>query len=98
MPVSIYRVTPEGQENERIAWLCDDQWELCPQTEALEQWLEHTGQSLPSADYVADVGFKWRRNASAGGAALPPSMLRRMADIGMSLFLSEYGGFTDEND
>jgi len=98
MPVAIYRVTPKGQKNERVAWLCDQQWELCPQAEALERWLEQTGQSLPPAEYIADVGFKWRRDASAGGAALPPAMLRRMADIGMSLFLSEYGGFTDESE
>ena len=33
MPVSIYRVTPEGQKNESIAWLCDGNWRLPDQAE-----------------------------------------------------------------
>lgn len=28
MPVNIYRVAPEGEENEQVAWLCDDEWRL----------------------------------------------------------------------
>ena len=95
MPVKIYRVAPDGQENEEIAWLCGDQWLLWPQIDALSEWLERTGGSLPPAKYVADVGFCWRRDASAGGPVLKPDSMRRMAELGMCLFLSEYSGFSD---
>jgi hypothetical protein len=92
MPVTIYRVTPEGEKNERLGWLCDDNWRLQDQAEALEIWLvEHHGALTPNK-YVADIGFKPREDASGGGAAISPEMMRTMADIGMSLFLSEYQG------
>ena len=97
MPVNICRITPEGQENERIAWLCDGVWVLSPQIEALAEWLEQTSATLPTAEYVADVGFCWRRSARAGGPVIEPATMRRMADAGMSLFISEYPGFADED-
>ena len=90
MPVNIYRVTPEGQKNERIAWLCEGNWRLPDQAEALEAWLAQHHTTLKPDEYVADIGFTLREDASGGGAALPPTMLRTMADVGMSLFLSEY--------
>ena len=97
MPVNIYREILDEQRNEPITWLCDDEWELTPQIDALSQWLEQNGAALLPAEYVADVGFCWRRNAASGGAVLKPAAMRRMADLGMSLFLSEYAGFADEH-
>lgn len=96
MPVNIYKVTAEDQEDEEIAWLCDGEWLLWPQIEALAAWLEQSTGTLQPAEYVADVGFCWRRDASCGGPVLEPTAMRRMADLGMSLFLSEYGSFADE--
>ena len=96
MPVSIYRVTPQGEKNHRIAWLCDGEWTLTPQSEALAAWLRAEGSGLEPARYVADIGFSWRRDACAGGPAFSPETLRIMADLGMSLFISEYAGFADE--
>ncbi|QDV34140.1 hypothetical protein [Tautonia plasticadhaerens] len=90
MPVNIYRVTPEGQKNEPIAWLCDDDWRLLEQSEELEAWLAEQGPTLKPAHYVADIGFAPRRDAMGGGAALSPELMRMMADLGMYLFLSEY--------
>ena len=95
MPVNIYRVTPEGQKNERIAWLCDDNWRLADQAEALERWLEANRTILKPDEYVADIGFTPRADALGGGAAIAPEMMRIMAELGMSLFLSEYPA--DEN-
>jgi hypothetical protein len=68
-----------------------------PQIEALSAWLKADGSNLEPAEYVADIGFSWRRDALAGGPVLEPAALRRMADLGMSLFLSEYPGFADEH-
>ena len=95
MPVSIYRVTSEGQKNDRVAWLCDDIWILRPQIEALSKWLK-APLALPAGKYVADVGFCWRRDACGGGPVLDPDAMRRMSDLGISLYLSEYGSFADE--
>jgi hypothetical protein len=96
MPVNIIRITPEGQKNESIAWLCDNEWRLTPQSEALTAWLETHATKLPPAEYVADIGFSWRRDAMSGGPAFSPDTLRQMADLGMSLHISEYRGFADE--
>lgn len=97
MPINIYRVTPGDQDNEEIAWLCDDEWEIAPQIEALSTWLASNSSMLQSGEYVADVGFGWRRDASSGGPVLEPAAMRRMAELGMSLYLSEYGFFTDDS-
>jgi len=96
MPVKIYRVTPEDEKNEEVAWLCGDEWLLTPQSEALSAWLQAHAAKLQPAHYVADIGFSWRRDAMAGGPAFAPETLRQMADLGMSLFISEYRGFADE--
>jgi hypothetical protein len=96
MPVNIYRVTPEGEKNERIAWLCEVEWKLTPQAEALAAWLRTDAARLKPAEYVADIGFSWRRDACAGGPAFAPETLRQLADLGMSLFISEYAGFADD--
>jgi len=87
---------PEGQKNEKVAWLGGEEWSLPPQVEALEKWLQQQGDGLPPGRYVADIGFCWRRDACAGGSALAANTLRLMADAGMDLFLSEYSGFSDE--
>jgi hypothetical protein len=96
MPVSIVRVTPEGQKNESVAWLCGNVWRLTPQSEALTAWLQTHGKTLEPGEYIADIGFSWRRDAMSGGPAFSPDTLRQMADLGMALFISEYQGFCDE--
>jgi len=95
MPVNIYRIVSDNEKSEQIAYLCDDEWELCPQIDALSEWMEKTGATLQPAEYVADVGFCWRRDAGTRGPVLAPPPMRRMADLGISLFLSEYPGFAD---
>lgn len=97
MPVNIYRVVADS-ETESVAWLCDDEWLLTPLSEALSEWLRLHAEALEPGSYVASIGFCWRRDASSGGPAFAPETLRRMADLGMSLFISEYAGFADEID
>ena len=98
MPVNIYRVAPQGEENEKIAWLCDGEWRLTPQSEALSEWLQVESAKLKPGQYIANIGFSWRRDACSGGPAFSPVTLRRLADLGMSLYISEYAGFADEMD
>jgi hypothetical protein len=94
MPINIYR--EDSPKQQKIAWLCDGNWELSTQVETLIVWLEDNGKDLPIGSYVADIGFCWRRDASGGGAVLPPKAMKRMSNIGMYLFLSEYSGFSDK--
>jgi hypothetical protein len=60
MPVNIYRVAPQGEENEKIAWLCDGEWRLTPQSEALSEWLQVESAKLKPGQYIANIGFSWR--------------------------------------
>lgn len=87
MPINIYR---EAGDYAKVAWLCDDEWSLPAQIETLETWLRTDGRQLDAAQYVADIGFMIRDDASGGGAALSPDSMRIMADKGIWLYLSEY--------
>ena len=97
MPVSIYRIRRPEQENEQVAWLCDDEWSLTPLGDALTVWLRENAAKLPVAEYVANLAFQWRRSASSGGPAFAPETLRQMADLSMSLLFSEYAGFAEDS-
>jgi hypothetical protein len=95
MPITIYRdSTPEDQD---ITCLCNEDWNLSSQIEALTMWLETTGSNLPVGAYIADIGFCCRKGASGGGAVLAPDAMKRMADIGITLFLSEYVDSSDSD-
>ena len=96
MPVFIYQKFQEdGRDIEDLARLCDEVWELGPQVDALQEWLSESGRALPLVEYVANIYFKWRRDASSGGPVLEPSAMRIAADIGMSIYFSEFPGFSD---
>ncbi|WP_298561184.1 hypothetical protein [uncultured Aliiroseovarius sp.] len=92
MPVNIYEEigSDDGLEIKDIAFLCEDLWDLPKQIYALENWICEKGQNLPKSNYVADVGFSIRSNASGGGATVSPNTLGVMGRIGMALYLSEY--------
>ena len=89
MPIKIaHSMKPTAE----IAWLCDGEWALPMQVEALEAWLKRK-RKLEPGDYYADIGFKIRKRAGGGGSVLTPALMRKMADLGISLYLSEYSGF-----
>jgi hypothetical protein len=96
MPVSIYRTAPRGDEDATLASLGDDEWSLPELIGLLETWLDAHAGDLSAGEYVADVGFCWRRDARGGGSALGPELLKKMGEAGFSLFLSEYPGFCGE--
>lgn len=58
MPVNIYRVTPDEEENEPIAWLCDGERKLAPQIDA------RSGSSKSARAYR--LPHSWRTSAFAG--------------------------------
>lgn len=93
MPINIYK-TNDGRD--QIAWLCDDNWDISFQISELEKWLIENENLIEPAGYVADVGFEVRKEATGGGAVVSVVMMRIMADLGMELFLSEYGEDFDD--
>ena len=98
MPIRIDKVLPDGQENEEIAWLCDDEWLLGVQVDELIRWMGEVGSKLPPDEYVADIGFCWRKSAMSGGPVIEAPVLQQMGEIGLSLYFSEYPGFAEESD
>jgi hypothetical protein len=87
VPIKIY---VDDDQRKEVAWLCDDNWRLPDQVDALWNWLKNEGATLAAGRYIVDIGFAPRSDASGGGAAMSPEFLDRLADLGMSLFLSEY--------
>lgn len=101
MPIWIMRKNPSDEEeeydDEDIAFLCENEWLLGVQVDRFEEWLLAHASDLEPGVYDVNIGFKWRRSAGTGGPVLSASMLKQMADLGMSLYLSEWNGFADES-
>jgi hypothetical protein len=95
MPISIYR---DDDSRAEVAWLCDDDWDLPRQVDALRKWLAESAPAPGTGPYIADLGFSVRADATAGGSALSPEMMRHMADLGITLFLSEYSALKDDSE
>ena len=87
MPIVIYS---EEKSGDRLASLCEEEWELPKLIPALESWLSANHSRIKCGHYVADIGFAVREDAGGGGSALSPETMRIMAACGMWLFLSEY--------
>jgi hypothetical protein len=86
MPINIYI-----QESfEKVAWLCDDIWDLPTQIDTLETWIDIKGKNLEPNKYVADIGFDIRKDASGGGGVLSSKSMAIMGAIGMDVYFSEY--------
>jgi hypothetical protein len=92
------RISTDDDSRAEVAWLCDDDWRLPSQLSTLEAWLAQNRANLPKARYTADVGFSPRPDAAGGGGAISPDMMRTMADLGITLFLSEYPAMEDDGD
>ncbi|WP_111980448.1 hypothetical protein [Algibacillus agarilyticus] len=66
-------------------------WDLPPQIKALESWLIENPLNLLPSNYIVDIGFSVRENACGGGAILSPQAMAIMGQLGIKLYLSEYG-------
>jgi hypothetical protein len=97
MPINIMRQDDDADSiwegNEGVALLCDCDWGLPEQIDALEKWLLSDGKRLPKGKYVADIGFGQRPDAGGGGGVISLSAMQIMVSIGMEVFLSEYPGW-----
>jgi len=89
MPIYIYKI----QSDDYVARLCEGEWRLIHQIEALKNWINEVGDTLEASDYVADLGFCWRKDAACGGPVLDAGFMNKLSSRGISLHLSEYPGF-----
>ncbi|WP_417608466.1 hypothetical protein [Owenweeksia hongkongensis] len=86
MPINIYI-----QETfQKVDWLCEGIWDLPTQIHALETWLDKNGKDLEPNEYVADIGFGIRKDASGGGGVLNSKSMEIMGQIKMDVYFSEY--------
>jgi hypothetical protein len=93
MPI---KIQTDDTARSEVAWLCDDDWSLPSQVLALEAWLAKNNSTFTKGGHIADIGFSPRPDAAGGGAAISPQMMRALADLGITLFLSEYPPIQDD--
>ena len=85
MPISIFE-----SKGEKVAWLCENDWELASQVDELEEWLKQNVEKLPKSQYVADIGYVSRKEASGGGGILTVRCMEMLISIEMEVWFSEY--------
>lgn len=85
MSINIYK-----ENFETIEIISENDWDLPTQIYELEKRLETKGKKLPKGKYVADIGFRVRKNANGGGAVLNLKMIKLLNKIGMEIYFSEY--------
>ncbi|MGJ8716609.1 MAG: hypothetical protein ACSHXG_16035 [Maribacter stanieri] len=86
MPINIY-IEDSG---EKLEWLCNEDWDLPTQIDALETWLMNKGKNLEPSKYVANIGFDIRKDTTGGGGVLNSESMKIMGKIGMDVYFSEY--------
>jgi hypothetical protein len=84
-----------AKDKKEIDFLCDGEWELPSQIDALQNWLERNKVTLKKGKYIADIGFNPREGAAGGGGIISTEAMRIMVAIGMELWLSEYPPFEE---
>lgn len=90
MPIKI-----RDNQNDEIAWLCSDDWELPIQLQALEEWIR---DQKTKAGCSADIGYAPRPGALGGGGKLSSESIKKMAELDMELYFSEYPPLGETND
>ena len=94
MPINIYK----QDSTDKLAWLCEDIWDLPNQISQLEDWLKNNSDNLVKSGYIIDIGFDIRPNATGGGAVISSEMMKIMNEKGFELFLSEYPNQLNEKE
>ena len=91
MTTVIRRVVGDRFENH--VELATDSWDLRTQIETLEEWLFSSKQDLdPQNQWVADVGFCVRPDATGGGPPLTRKLMKKCLELNLEIYLSEYRG------
>ena len=90
MPCVIRKVV--GSRYENFLELAAGEWKLTPQVDALREWLtEHHRELDREHEWIADIGFELRNDATGGGPVISVAMMKLCVECRMDIFLSEYG-------
>jgi hypothetical protein len=91
LPVIIRKIV--GDRFENFVELAPREWKLREQVDSLEAWLKNNRDQLDSAhQWVADIGFCVRPNASGGGPPISRDLMRMCIEANLEIYLSEYPG------
>ncbi len=82
MPIKI-----RDKNNNELAWLCNDDWELPVQLQALEEWVKNKDNN---GGCSADIGYAPRPGAFGGGGKMSIETIKKMAEIELEVYFSEY--------
>lgn len=88
MPINIY----DDNSNSQLANLGEDSWELPYLLDELEKWVHLNYSKIPKSKYIADIGFDIRSDAFGGGGVLNTLLLKKISDLNMDIYFSEYPG------
>jgi hypothetical protein len=90
MPVVIRRILKDRFKNHTE--IAHDSWDLRTQIQALEEWLTvHPHELDPSNEWVADIGFTVRLDATGGGPPISRKLMEMCVGSNLEIYLSEYG-------
>ena len=94
MPVVIRRIVDDRLKNHTE--IAEESWDLRTQIETLEEWLTANPDELdPSNQWVADVGFTVRLDATGGGPPITRKLMELCVASNLEIYLSEYGAEPD---
>lgn len=90
MPVILRRIHHQKFMNHTE--IAGDSWDLRTQIEALEEWMITHGRTLDTQyEWVADVGFTTRTDATGGGPPITKRLMSECIKANLEIYLSEYG-------
>jgi hypothetical protein len=90
MPVVIRKMVDQRFHN--FVEIEADSWDLRTQIESLEEWMAKHGDSLDNRfNWVADIGFTSRMDATGGGPPLTVRLMTACVNANLEIYLSEYG-------
>lgn len=90
MPVVIRRIIDQRFHN--FVEIEADSWDLRTQIESLEEWMANHSDSLDKRyNWVADIGFTSRMDATGGGPPLTIHLMTACVNANLEIYLSEYG-------
>ena len=94
MPVAIRQIV--GKSFTHHTDLAGDSWDLREQMETLQEWMSNNTLD-PSSEWIADIGFTTRLNATGGGPAINRELMQLCLASNLEIFLSEYGTESDRS-
>ncbi|MFN9419036.1 MAG: hypothetical protein ACK578_16305 [Pirellula sp.] len=90
MPVVIRKIVDQRFHN--FVEIEADSWDLRTQIESLENWMAKHSDSLDNRfNWVADIGFTSRADATGGGPPLTIRLMTACVNANLEIYLSEYG-------